>query len=32
MVLVNQGSADIVRQRENFDDLTRLDRIPGWLK
>ena len=32
MVLVNQGNAEIVRQRENFDDLTRLDRIPGWLK
>jgi diaminopimelate decarboxylase len=32
MVLVNSGSAEVVRQRESFEDLTRLDRIPGWLK
>ena len=32
MVLVNSGRAEVVRQRESFDDLTRLDRIPGWLK
>lgn len=32
MVLVNSGKAQVVRQREGFDDLTRLDRIPRWLK
>jgi len=32
MVLVNSGKAEVVRQRESFDDLTRLDRIPEWLK
>jgi len=32
MVLVNSGRAEVVRQRESFDDLTRLDRIPGWMK
>jgi diaminopimelate decarboxylase len=32
MVLVNSGSAEVVRQRESFEDLTRLDRIPGWMK
>ena len=32
MVLVNSGKAEVVRQRESFDDLTRLDRIPRWLK
>jgi len=32
MVLVNSGSAEVVRQRESFDDITRLDRIPGWMK
>jgi len=32
MVLVNSGRAEVVRQRESFDDLTRLDRIPGWLE
>ncbi len=31
MVLVNSGRAEVVRQRESLDDLTRLDRIPGWL-
>jgi diaminopimelate decarboxylase len=32
MVLVNSGSAEVVRQRESFDDITRLDRIPEWMK
>jgi len=32
MVLVSSGRAEVVRQRESFDDLTRLDRVPGWLK
>lgn len=32
MVLVNSGVAEVVRQRESFEDLTRLDRIPGWMK
>ena len=32
MVLVSSGRAEVVRQRESFDDLTRLDRIPGWMK
>jgi diaminopimelate decarboxylase len=32
MVLVSSGRAEVVRQRETFDDLTRLDRIPGWMK
>lgn len=32
MVLVNSGKAEIVRERETYRDLTRLDRIPSWLK
>ena len=32
MVLVNRGKAEIIRKRESYDDLTRLDQIPGWLK
>ncbi|HID60658.1 MAG TPA: diaminopimelate decarboxylase [Hadesarchaea archaeon] len=32
MVLVNSGEAEVIRRRETFEDLTRLDRIPGWLK
>ncbi|MDI6884202.1 MAG: diaminopimelate decarboxylase [Hadesarchaea archaeon] len=32
MVLVNEGKAEIIRKRETFEDLTRLDQIPGWLK
>jgi len=32
MVLVNDGKAEIVRKRETFEDLTRLDQIPWWLK
>jgi diaminopimelate decarboxylase len=32
MVLVNGDRAEIVRRRETFEDLTRLDKIPGWLK
>jgi len=32
MVLVSSGRAEVVRQRESFDDLTRLDRIPWWMK
>jgi diaminopimelate decarboxylase len=31
MVLVNSGRAEVVRLRETCEDLTRLDRIPGWL-
>jgi len=32
MVLVNRGKAEIIRKREGYEDLTRLDQIPGWLK
>ncbi|MEM2192394.1 MAG: diaminopimelate decarboxylase [Candidatus Hadarchaeales archaeon] len=32
MVLVNGKKAEIVRKRETFEDLTRLDQIPEWLK
>jgi diaminopimelate decarboxylase len=32
MVLVNRGEAEIIRKREGYEDLTRLDQIPGWLK
>lgn len=32
MVLVNRGKAEIIRKRESYEDLTRLDQIPGWLK
>lgn len=32
MVLVNGGKAEIIRKRETFEDLTRLDQIPGWLE
>lgn len=32
MVLVNGGKAEVIRKRETFEDLTRLDQIPGWLK
>ena len=32
MVLVNRGKAEIIRKRECYEDLTRLDQIPGWLK
>ncbi|MBC7219851.1 MAG: hypothetical protein H5T49_06975 [Hadesarchaea archaeon] len=32
MVLVNGERAEIIRRRETYDDLTRLDRIPSWLK
>jgi diaminopimelate decarboxylase len=32
MVLVNGRRAEIVRKRETFEDLTRLDQIPGWLR
>jgi diaminopimelate decarboxylase len=32
MVLVNGKKAEVVRKRETFDDLTRLDQIPEWLK
>lgn len=31
MVMVNSGEAEVVREREKYEDLTRLDRIPGWL-
>ncbi len=32
VVLVNRNKAEIVRKRETFEDLTRLDQIPEWLK
>jgi hypothetical protein len=32
MVMVKGNRAEIVRKRETFNDLTRLDQIPGWLK
>ncbi|RLG57293.1 MAG: diaminopimelate decarboxylase [Hadesarchaea archaeon] len=32
MVLVNGDKAEIIRRRETFEDLTRLDRVPGWLE
>lgn len=32
MVLINRGKAEIIRKRESYEDLTRLDQIPGWLK
>lgn len=32
MVLVSRGKAEIIRKREGYEDLTRLDQIPGWLK
>lgn len=32
MVLVNRGKVEIIRKRESYEDLTRLDQIPGWLK
>jgi diaminopimelate decarboxylase len=32
MVLVNGGRAELVRRRETYEDLTRLDRVPGWLR
>jgi diaminopimelate decarboxylase len=31
MVLVDGRKAEIIRERETFEDLTRLDRVPGWL-
>lgn len=31
MVLVNGERAEIVRKRETFEDLTRLDKVPRWL-
>ena len=31
MVLVNGDRAEVVRKRETFEDLTRLDKIPRWL-
>ncbi len=32
MVLVNGSKVEIVRRRESFEDLTRLDQIPRWLR
>jgi diaminopimelate decarboxylase len=32
MVLVNRGKAEIIRKRETYEDLTRADQIPGWMK
>jgi diaminopimelate decarboxylase len=32
MVLVNVRKAKVIRKRETFEDLTRLDQIPVWLK
>jgi diaminopimelate decarboxylase len=31
MVLVNGDRAEVIRKRETFEDLTRLDKIPRWL-
>ena len=31
VVLVSKHGAEIIRERETFEDLTRLDRIPSWL-
>jgi len=31
MVLVREGKAEVVRARESYEDLTRLDKIPRWL-
>jgi diaminopimelate decarboxylase len=31
MVLANLRKAELVRERETYEDLTRLDRIPSWL-
>jgi diaminopimelate decarboxylase len=32
MVMVSDGKAAVVRRRETFEDLVRLDEIPPWLK
>ncbi len=32
MVLINRGKFEIIRKRESYQDLTRLDQIPRWLK
>jgi diaminopimelate decarboxylase len=32
VVLVNKGNAEVIRRREAFEDLTRLDQVPSWLK
>ncbi|MEM1822861.1 MAG: diaminopimelate decarboxylase [Candidatus Hadarchaeales archaeon] len=32
MVLVNDGKAEIIRNRETFEDIIRLDNIPEWLR
>ncbi len=32
MVMVNSGKAEIVREREKCEDITRLDKIPEWLE
>jgi len=32
VVLVNGGRAEVVRRRETFEDLVKLDRIPEWLR
>jgi diaminopimelate decarboxylase len=32
VVLVNGKKAEVVRKRETFEDLTRLDQVPEWLK
>jgi diaminopimelate decarboxylase len=31
MVLVNGDRAEVIRKRETYEDLTRLDKIPRWL-
>ncbi|MEM2874880.1 MAG: diaminopimelate decarboxylase [Candidatus Hadarchaeales archaeon] len=31
MVMVNNGKAEVVRERETFEYLTQLDRVPGWM-
>ena len=32
MVLINDGKAELIRLRETYDDLTRLDKLPSWLQ
>jgi diaminopimelate decarboxylase len=32
MILTNNGKAEVIRLRETYDDLTRLDKLPSWLE
>ncbi|MBS3815009.1 MAG: diaminopimelate decarboxylase [Hadesarchaea archaeon] len=32
MILVNSGNAEVIRKPEDCEDLTRLDKVPEWLK